>query len=42
MGVHYMGQRERKASRVVFERDEVGSDRVLSYGLTVICGRANP
>lgn len=36
MGVHYMGQRERKAGRVVFERDEVSSDSVLSCRPTVM------
>lgn len=36
MGVYYKGQRESKPSRVVFERDELGSDRVLSHRPTVI------
>ena len=36
MGVYYKGQRESKPGRVVFERDELGSDRVLSRRPTVI------
>lgn len=37
-----MGQRERKAARVVFERDEAGSRFVLSHRPTVVAGGPNP